>query len=210
MLGTSVNRNRLSTRTKLTVAAVALCLLLPLAAFRMPAQNEPSAAPPGWILAGNDRDNYLTGIDRDVLYLGHPCAYLRGKPSATKGFGTLMQQFSASQYLGKRIRLSASVKSEEVSDWAGVWMRVDQGMTTVAFDNMQNRPIKGTTGWKDYAVVLDVPANSTVIAFGVLLAKDGTVWLSNVKFETVGTDVPTTSMIPTVVPAGPTNLGFDH
>jgi hypothetical protein len=39
---------------------------------------------------------------------------------ATVGFGTLMQSFGASKYAGQRIRLSASVKSEEVSDGAGL------------------------------------------------------------------------------------------
>jgi beta-lactamase regulating signal transducer with metallopeptidase domain len=211
MLGTSVNRSRLSRKTKLAVAAVAFCLLLPLAAFRLPAQTESSGAPSGWLLAGNARENYLTGIDREVVYQGHLSAYLRGKPSATQGFGTLMQEFSAAQYAGQRVRLSAAVKSEEVNDWAGLWMRVDQGSRTgVAFDNMLNRSIKGTTGWQNYAVVLDVPKDSTLIAFGVLLSKGGTVWLSDVKFEIVGSDVPTTGMSAPAVPEGPTNLSFER
>ena len=214
MLGTSVNRSRLSKKTKLAVAIVAFGLLLPLAAFRMPAQNQSggsSNAPFGWILAGSDPENYVTGVDREAGYQGHASAYLKGKPTATKGFGTLMQEFSAAQYAGQRIRLSAAVKSEEVNDWAGVWMRVDQGTSIgVAFDNMQKRPIKGTTAWQKYAVVLDVPKEATVIAFGILLSKGGTVWLSNVKFETVGSDVSTTNTPVAAVPAGPTNLSFER
>jgi beta-lactamase regulating signal transducer with metallopeptidase domain len=209
MLAPSVNRSRLSRRVKLTVAAVALCLLVPLAALRVPAQNqsrESSGAPRGWVLAGTQPAHYLTGVDHKAMYQGRPSAYLKAKPAATEGFGTLMQSFSATPYAGKRVRFSAAVKSEDVNDWAGLWMRVDQGSTMLAFDNMGNRPIKGTTGWQNYQVVLDVPLDATGIAFGVLLSKSGTVWLNNVKFESVGTHVPTTGA---PLQEGPTNLDFD-
>ena len=36
--------------------------------------------------------------------------------------------------------------------WAGLWMRVDKGKDMVAFDNMQDRPIKGTTDWQRYYI----------------------------------------------------------
>jgi hypothetical protein len=127
-----------------------------------------------------------------------------------EGFGTLMQEFSAGQYAGKRVRLRASVKAEEVADWAGLWMRVDKGSTAVSFDNMAERPIKGTTTWQDYEVILDVPQDATHIAFGILLSKSGSVWLNGVKFESVGLDVPTTGKAPKRLPEGPINLNFEN
>jgi hypothetical protein len=60
-----------------------------------------------------------------------------------------MQSFDAKMmqnYLGKRVRFSAAVKTEDVQSWAGLWMRVDKGSQTVEFDNMQDRPLKGTAG----------------------------------------------------------------
>lgn len=214
MLTTSVNRSRLSRRAKLMVAGGALCVLLPLAGIRVLAQNpsrESSGPPQGWVLAGSKPANYLTGVDPKSPYQGHPTAYLKAGPSATEGFGTLMQSFSAAQYVGKRVRFSAAVKSEGVNDWAGLWMRVDSGpVPAVRFDNMQDRPIKGTTNWQNYHVVLDVPKDATGIAFGVLLGKSGTVWLSNVKIESVGTDVPTTGRPMPPLPEGPTNLNFEN
>ena len=209
MLNASINRSRVSWRANLMVAAVTLCVLVPLAAIRVPAQNqsrESRGAPRGWILAGSNPADYLTGVDQKSMYQARPSAYLKGKPTATEGFGTLMQSFSAARYAGKRVRFSAAVKSEGVNGWAGLWMRVDQGSAMVAFDNMENRPIRGTTDWQNYQVVLDVPMNATGIAFGVLLNKSGAVWLNNVKFESVGTNVPTTGV---VLQEGPTNLDFE-
>jgi hypothetical protein len=64
----------------------------------------------------------------------------------------------------------------------------------LAFDNMQNRPIKGTTDWKQYESILDVPEEAANIAFGVLLSGAGKAWLNDVKFEIVGSQVPTTGL----------------
>jgi hypothetical protein len=200
--------------TPITLAA-GICILMLLASIRIPAQTQSprnSAAPQGWSMAGSKPANYETGVDSQASYHGFPSAYLKAKPSAMEGegFGTLMQQFSASQYAGKRVRLRASVKAEGVDDWAGLWMRVDKGSTSVGFDNMQDRPIKGTTTWQDYDVVLDVPQDATLIAFGILLSKSGSVWLNGVKFETVGADVPTTAKAPKQLPEAPANLNFEN
>jgi hypothetical protein len=75
----------------------------------------------------------------------------------------LMQSVRAERYIGKKVRLSGLVKSQEVVSWAGLWMRVDKGKDMVVFDNMQDRPIKGTTDWQRYDMVLDVPPDSTGI-----------------------------------------------
>jgi hypothetical protein len=167
-----------------------------------------ATVPAGWYLAGSRPASYETGTDEGVLYEGQHSAYLKSKEPVQEGFGTLMQDFNAGKYAGKRVRLSATVKSEAVQDWAGLWMRVDKGsQIAIAFDNMQNRPIRGTTDWKPYEVVLDVPEDATGIAFGILLSKTGAIWMSNVKFEMVDSSVPTTG---TSHHEEPVNLGFEE
>src|ERR1700730_12309579 len=183
---------------------VALLLAGPLAAW--------GVAPEGWYLAGSKPAEYESGLDAQALHDGHPSAYLKARKPAIDGFGTLMQDFRADQYLGKRVRLTASVKTEGVQEWAGLWMRVDKGSGTLplAFDNMQSRPIKGTTDWQTYAVVLDVPRDATGIFFGVLLTGSGNVWLNGVKFEVVGADVHPTGEIHSPRPDRPRNLAFEE
>lgn len=167
-----------------------------------------AAAPKGWFVAGSKPAEYESGIDQLATYNGHPSVYLRATKPIVEGFGTLMQDFRADHYLGKRVRFSAWVKTDSAQDWAGLWMRVDKGTQQVAFDNMQNRPIKGTASWQKYDVVLDVPQDATGIFFGVLLSGSGTVWLSDTKFEVVGPTVLTTGA--QVQKADePTNLDFE-
>jgi hypothetical protein len=143
-----------------------------------------AAAPQGWFLAGSKPANYDTGVDPSSPYLGRGSSFLKAKADQDgfgtdqDGFGTLMQSFSAKNYAGKRLRLSGYVKSDSVTRWAGVWMRVDgpsSGGTPeiLAFDNMQNRPIKGSTDWQNYQVVLDVPNLAAGISFGILLDGPG-------------------------------------
>ena len=169
-----------------------------------------AAAPQGWFLAGSKPANYDTGVDRETVYNARPSAYLKAKADQ-EGFGTLMQSFLADPYVGKRVRFSGYAKSDSVARWAGLWMRVDgKGSNqTLAFDNMQDRPIKGTTGWQRYEVVLNVPQGATGIALGILLDGPGQVWLNSLNIEVVGTDVPVTGRSANL-PDGPRNLGFDQ
>jgi hypothetical protein len=184
-----------------------------LAALAAAALTLYAQAPKGWFLAGTKAPLYVTGVDESTMYSGMPSAYLRSKESHVppEGFGTLMQQFSAKDYLGKRVRFGAFVKSENLERMAGLWMRVDGANPKIplAFDNMHDRPIQGTSGWKEYEVVLDVPPTATGIAFGILLDGGGAAWISAAMFTEVGANVPTTAMpIPGAPLPGPTNLGF--
>ncbi len=96
-----------------------------------------------------------------------------------------------------------------MTQWAGLWFRVDgPNNTTLAFDNMEQRAIKGTTDWTRYEIVLDVPNEAQRLAFGVLLAGGGQVWMDDLRFEVVPTTVKTTGQGMVELPA-PTNLNFE-
>ncbi len=153
----------------------------------------------GWFLAGNKPQDYRIGSDATAPHGGTASGYLQATSDPLGGFGTLMQTAKADPYRGTRVRMSGWAKADGVADWAGLWMRVDgpdTGKTqrSLSFDNMQNRPIKGTSDWTRYEIVLDVPPASIEIAFGILLQGVGEVWLDDVQFATVGSDVPTTGM----------------
>lgn len=162
----------------------------------------------GWLKAGSHPGDYDMGTDLRVVYSGKSSGYIRHKVTEPKGFGTYMQMFDAEEYRGKRLRLSAYIKSENVQDWAGLWMRVDRVRQVVAFDNMQNRPIKGTQTWTKHEIVLDVEPKATAIAFGILLAGKGAVWIDDLRFETVGPEVPITN-IESSSSKKPRNLDFE-
>ncbi len=91
-----------------------------------------------------------------------------------------------------------------------MWMRVDKQKTVVAFDNMQDRAIKGTRPWSTYDVVLDVPEDATSISFGVLLMGGGQVWVNHVTLDPVSNEINVTapSLNQKALSKTPVNLNF--
>ena len=92
-------------------------------------------------------------------------------------------------------------------------MRVDKQRSVLAFDNMQQRAIKGTHPWSTYDVVLDVPEDATSISFGILLSGAGEVWVNHVTLEAIGKEVEVTSPSPNQRPAllkTPVNMDFSN
>jgi hypothetical protein len=161
----------------------------------------------GWLLAGDNPKDYEYGVDAEQAYPGKSSGYLRSRTTEAQGFGTLMQMFKAGEYRNKRLRFSAMVKAEDVEDWAGLWMRIDGPKgEMLGFDNMQHRPIQGTTDWQSYSVVLDVPEESVDVAFGVLLQGAGQVWINDIQLTEIGDDVPVTTEQSLL--DKPTNLDF--
>ncbi|WP_240508056.1 hypothetical protein [Virgibacillus indicus] len=170
-----------------------------------------SNAPNGWIMTGESPFDYETGLDNSVVHSGNYSAYLKSKDEKARSFATLMQQIKSDKYRGERVRFSAFVKSTDVKESAGLWMRVDHSSGEVlAFDNMMNRPIKGTNEWNHLSVVLDIPIKSEVIAFGVLLNGSGQIWMDKLGFEVVDDSVPVTEQSPTEgLSNEPVNLNFE-
>jgi hypothetical protein len=171
--------------------------------------------PKGWIKSGSMPEKYLIAIDNTVANDGVKTLCIQSVEADVKGFGTLMQQIQAGNYLGKRLRLRGNIKSENVTGRAGLWLRIDQAGTStpLCFDNMYKRPVTGNTGWTEYEIVLDVPAAATVIAFGTLLSGNGRVWFNNLRLEAVTTTVPVTAPVtaqPYLMMNEPVNLNFEQ
>ncbi len=164
--------------------------------------------PKGWIIAGSKPTSYNMGTAVGEGRDGKNCATIQSKEKIIEGFGTLMQVMSAEKYLGKRVRMTGYVKTQNVQNWCGLWMRCDgeNKKQMLAFDNMENRRITGNTDWKNYFIVLDVPEATSSIAFGVLLGGTGKVWFDEIQFEIVPDSVPTTGR----KFGGPQNLSFDE
>jgi len=166
----------------------------------------------GWFLSGSHPQLYEIKSDSKVFHTGTKSGRLASIGNAGEDqFGTMMQSFSAEKWRGKRIKLSCFMKTEDAVK-CGVWCRVDNAASdSIQFDNMDNRPVQGTTDWNYYAIVLDVPEESASIHFGVLLIGTGKVWADGFSFEEADLTVPSTNMLtPEELPLEPVNLGFDE
>lgn len=151
--------------------------------------------PPG-VLPVSGGEGYEVMADREVAHGGMASGRIRLVNAERHNFGSLTQAISAAAFRGKRVRLAGWLRTQEVrTGWAGLWMRIDresEGSQPLNFDNMHERGVKGTTDWKRYEVVLDVPEPAARIVFGGVLSDAGTLWVDDLKLEVVGPEVHVT------------------
>ena len=190
--------------TSLKLAGAAAAALFAIVSYGAPIS--------GWWLTGDNAEDYSLALDHSQARSGSTSALLTAVSATPRGFGALMQTAQAQAYKGKRIKFSAYVKTVGVTNWSGLWLRIDgqSGPPGIAFDNMQDRPIVGDTEWQVYSVVLDVPDEATNIAYGALLTGPGKVWIDSISIEAVAKSVPATGKRQPSAPRAPTNLDFEQ
>jgi hypothetical protein len=124
-------------------------------------------------------------LDYDVRVLsrkdppGGRCVRMQRADARAKEFGSLMQRCPAQGLVGKRIRLEAELRAEIPDGWAGLWLRLDGPSGHLFFDNMHDRPIRGSTPWAKYSIETRVPEGSEWMNFGILLVSNGSLWADN-------------------------------
>jgi hypothetical protein len=199
--GISLTRESRAEQTSAAIPAVA----------SLPAADK---VPTGWWKNGSETAAYAVGIDPDQTHNGQPSAYVKSIVPSVAGFCGMMQMCQAEKFVGKRLRLAGWMKTENANEGgAHLWFRVDgkEKDNTLQFDNMDGRQVKGTTDWQQYSVVLDVPADSAALAYGFFIGGTGRAWVSGVKLEQVGLDVPSTNIQGKkgrALPEAPVNLEF--
>ncbi len=150
--------------------------------------------PFGWQAKARTNE-YDLFIDHKVFHGGHASASIRSVDEEPEIIGNWMQTFKCDAWRGKRVRMSGFAKTVNVDRFASFWFRVDgPDYIVLSFDNMNDRKIKGTTGWTKYDLVIDVPDQSEQIAFGCFLYGAGQIWMDDVKFEIVEKSVLTTGV----------------
>jgi hypothetical protein len=173
-----------------------------LAAAVVEANALDPSMPAPWFKNGGGAaaDSCKAGVDADLEAQGTGNLTLKCD-EATEGFVSVMQNFSADHFLGKRIRFSALIKAEGVDEGAGLWMRVDdKNNPGASFDNMFDRAIKGSSDWTPYSIVLDSSPDAQEISIGALLSGKGQIWVRDLQFDVVAEDVATTVSAPAKKP----------
>jgi hypothetical protein len=137
--------------------------------------------------------DYDFGINDDTFHEKRKCAYIRSitetVPECSRG--TLFQMFKANDYLKKRMKFSAVMKSiDKDSMSVALSVKID-GLyhDILRFDNMYGRNLTGSKDWDIYKVVTDVPDDSTYIEIGISMRGIGQVWISDAKFEETADEI---------------------
>ena len=168
--------------------------------------------PYGWFGTGTGREHYEMGVTAP----GVP-ALIRSRTGdagvTDQTFATLMQSIVAGDFRGRRLRLRAELKADDVHGAETIWMRVDGGpKRMLAFDNLEQRAVDGalhgSSDWTLREVVLDVPAEAESIHYGFYLRGSGRAWARNFELASVASDVAVTTTQRLL--DHPTNLDFSR
>ncbi|MEM7279762.1 MAG: hypothetical protein AAF385_16750, partial [Pseudomonadota bacterium] len=137
--------------------------------------------------------------DYQRVWDGSASARLRPKriidPRETAG---IVQLIDAGFFAGNRVRYSGYLQLEGQSGIepgsAFLWIRADNTAgKLVAFQNTIGRFQLQDSAWQEIEIVIDIPAEASVVFFGASLLGNGSVWVDSLSLENVSTSAPTTS-----------------
>lgn len=179
-------------------------------AARIEAATADDVLPDGWNRAGpGDAGHHRISLDAS-----EPGAVriesLAGIHVHESIFSTLAQRVHADAYRGHKLRLTAELRGEG-AHLGTIWMRIDPADGKyLRFDNMMfrkaNGALRGTFGWTERSIVLDVPEAAASIHFGFFLKGEGKLWARRFRLEVAEPDAGVTGDDPFL--PQPTNLDF--
>lgn len=119
--------------------------------------------------------------DNQVVHSGLWSARIERTATSPNQFSTMTRVMPV-DFTGGKIELRGFLRTEDVSGYAGMWLREDSDAgPSVAFDNMQDRGPKGTTEWTEYSIVLPLRPTAARIAYGVLASGTGKTWADDLQ-----------------------------
>lgn len=181
----------------------------PLVAFLVVASANEVTMPFGWSgnMSAQSRNAFQMGRDPQVTFEGKPSLTVKAlNPATDVEYVSAIQYVNSYGYEGKRVRFSGVLKTDAVSQWAGIWLAPREVSTfverspSILDGRTQGDPLPqgegvslGATDWHRVSVVIDIPQEPTRISMGLCLVGNGQAWLSDLKFEEVDATTPLTA-----------------
>ena len=157
--------------------------------------EEPAPAggpPPGWwFIQHAGPPSFDFALDDRIAKDGKQSMRIRrtgGEP-----WGLVMQSVKADRFRGKRVRLTAFLRLDNVEafghgalrDMSGATLMLRNQGGPLALDDMRDRPLRGTKAWAEVRVEIDVPEAASRVEFGAQLSGTGTLWMDAFKLDVV-------------------------
>jgi C-terminal processing protease CtpA/Prc len=159
--------------------------------------DSPGKMPAGW--SGGPANT--VSVDDSIAHSGKNSVRVTRDKTSESTFSHFAKAIPLKGYSGNTLELHGFLRTEDVSDFAGLWMREDDQVgKTVAFDNMETRALKGTTDWAEYSIKLPLVPGAQVLYIGALISGTGKLWADDLRLTLDGK--------PLMHP--PTALDLDH
>jgi len=119
-------------------------------------------------------------IDRSIVHGGQQAARIDRPSDDSNHFSTITKSIPI-EFSATTLEFRGYLRTENVGQFAGLWMREDGDSGTLQFDNMQSRQLKGSTPWTEYSIKLPLDPNAKQLFFGVLMAGTGRTWVDDLQ-----------------------------
>lgn len=106
-------------------------------------------------------------------------AHRTQRPKRRRVFGNW--QIDLLGVLGQRIEVRGFLRTENVTGYAGLWMRQDNGPEMLTLENMQRQQLKGTHDWAEYKITLAIHPEMRSLVFGFIMAGTGKGWADDLQ-----------------------------
>jgi hypothetical protein len=139
-------------------------------------EDQTSTALPGWYA----NPPGTVSADDQAAHSGHWSVRMErnARSPSTTSYITRMLPIN---FHGGVIELRGFLRLQDVSDFAGLWMREDAHGQMLAFENMRSQKVNGSREWAEYHITLPVDAKAEELYFGVVLSGTGTLWVDDLQ-----------------------------
>jgi hypothetical protein len=120
------------------------------------------------------------GTDESIRYRGERAGKITRTRESRNEFSSLTKVLPA-DVGGSRLTLKAWVRSRNVDDYFGLWLRQDGRKGPLDFANDYRLRHKGDQEWREISVSANLSDKADQIVFGVILKGTGTVWIDDVR-----------------------------
>jgi hypothetical protein len=94
----------------------------------------------------------------------------------------ISQTVEAKPFIGAKVRLSADLATDcEEESFGALFLSVSNAERMIAYDNMQDRPVRGERDFQTESVILEVPAEAEEISFAIWVAGNGILRAKNIQ-----------------------------
>jgi serine/threonine protein kinase len=141
--------------------------------------------PPGWF----DSRGFVDGVSTEyqssveISPTGKSCVRFESRAAGDREFGSMMQRCQAGHLAGRRVRFEGRLRTEDIGRRAGLWLRADGAAGALSFDNMRDRPVRGSTRWASYSIEVDLPPRTSWLNYGILFVGSGRLWCENLRLS---------------------------
>lgn len=143
-------------------------------------------------------------LDSTIVHEGRYSGRIERVPGSPSDFSSFALEIPIT-FSGDSLELRGWLKYENVTGFVGLWQRQDARSGSVAFDNMEERELKGTADWVERRVSLPLKSSAKKVSVGALLVGEGKLWVDDLRLYVDGKPLSETPVLVRTTP-----LDSDH